>query len=91
MGDENFINEIETLNKEYLCDRYYILGKRCDKIIKFLKKGKFLNLLQLIINFSKKKKNTNENIIYEKYINNKKKIAIYTCITGNYDKVEEPC
>lgn len=91
MSNENFIEEIELLNKEYLNDKYYNLGKRYSKIINFVKKGKILNLLQLLINYRKKKCVIDENIEYKKYKNKEnKKIVIYTCITGNYDKVEEP-
>lgn len=93
------IEKIESLNKEYLNSGEYSLGIYVKYLYSLFQKRKFIQLFRMILmHFKPKKKkviNGNDNIqeIQEVYmINNKtqRKIAVYTCITGNYDKVEDP-
>ena len=86
------INEVELLHEELMNlkkSKEYLLGK---KIIKF-------KIIDLIVERILRKKNNKYPIDYyyeeKKYSNNynkikQKKIAIYTCITGDYDDVQEP-
>ena len=92
------IEKIEQLNNEYLSSGEYSLGVYVKYLYSLFKKKKYIKLARMImLHFTqKKKKDRNKEkveIKNEKYIinnNSNKKIAIYTCITGNYDKVEEP-
>ena len=98
-NDKILIEKIEELNKEYIETGYNELGKYIKYIMNFLKKGKFIKIFQLILlHFKRKRNKTKCNIIKNeqkstKYIVNSEndaKIVIYTCITGNYDEIEEP-
>ena len=99
-NDEILTEKLEELNKEYLDSGYYDLGKYIKTIMKLLKGFHFISVFRLFILHLKKKKNKS-NVVEEKPLDNQtnkyviknetgKKIAIYTCITGSYDKVEEP-
>lgn len=76
------------------------MGKYIKTIIKLIKGFHFISVFRLFLLHIKKKKNK-PNAIKENNAKNQtkkyvvknetgKKIAIYTCITGKYDKVEEP-
>ena len=99
--EQILIEKIEELNSEYLNSDYYSLGKHISYLRNLLKKKKYITFMKMILlhlrNRNKKSLNTNQDD--EKLNNNKKyvikqdenkKIVVYTCITGKYDKVEEP-
>ena len=98
-NDKILIKKIEELNKEYIETGYYELGKYIKYIMNLLKNRRFIKVFQLIlIHFKRKKTQTESNMIKDeqksyKYIidsGNNAKIVVYTCITGNYDEIEEP-
>ena len=92
------IEKIEQLNNEYLSSGEYHLGVYVKYLYSLFEKRKYIQLARMVMLHFKQKKTKHKNkdniaIQSNKYIiNNKsdKKIAVYTCITGNYDKVEEP-
>lgn len=98
--EEKLIRKIEKINEEYLEDGNYALGVYIKYLYNLYKSKKFIQLfkmLKLHLKNKKKKNNIKEKVDStrknEKYIfHNKtdKKIAIYTCITGDYDNIEEP-
>lgn len=98
-NDEILVKKLEELNKEYLDSEYYQLGKYISYLRNLIKKRRFIKLSRLLFIHLKKKKGPkvqkeiksdiqNLKCIIEK--NNDFKIVIYTCITGNYDNIEEP-
>lgn len=98
-NEKIFIEKIEQLNNEYLSSGEYALGIYVRYLYSLLKKKKFIQFMRMIVLHLKNKKNKknikekNIELVSKKYIiHNKmaKKIAIYTCITGNYDEIEEP-
>lgn len=100
-NDEILTEKLEELNKEYLDSGYYDLGKYIKTIMKLLKGFHFISVFRLFMIHLKKKKNKSNIVTEKNNLENKtskyviknetgKKIAIYTCITGSYDKVEEP-
>jgi hypothetical protein len=101
--DKILIEMLEELNKEYLYSNDYVRGKFFNYLLNLFKNRKFINFFKLILlNFSNKIRKNNKLKLEElkvdkktplKYTvksDNNQKIAIYTCITGNYDNVEEP-
>lgn len=101
--DEVLIEKLQQLNSEYLISGEYALGVYVKYLYSLLKEKKFVQFFRMLVLHLKNKKNKNKlepndinrqiDIINKKYIiNNKteKSIAIYTCITGDYDKIEEP-
>ena len=97
--DKVLIEKLEDLNKEYLSSEYYQLGKYMKYLMNLLKKRRYIKCLQLLLLHFKNKKNKKEirdikknEMSTQYYIKseNHHRIAIYTCITGNYDSVEEP-
>lgn len=101
-NEEILIEKLEDVNKEYLDSGYYELGKYIKFLMELLKKKRFIKFFQMVLlHFKRKKTKNNKNkIICESkknksnklvvHSNSKHKIAIYTCITGDYDAVEEP-
>lgn len=100
-SDKILLNKLEELNTEYLNSNYYSFGKYMRTIFSLLKKGKFINVVQLYVLHIKNKKKKKENVNIEVQCakssqsycvdnNSNIKIAVYTCITGKYDAVEEP-
>ena len=96
-NDKILIQKLEELNKEYLDSGYYQLGKYISYLKNLIKQKRFIKFFEMILlHFTKKKKKqipNEESISSPKYRiknDNGYKIAIYTCITGDYDKVEEP-
>ena len=98
-NDKILIEKLEEVNKEYLDSGYYELGKYVKYLMNLFKQKRFIKLFQLFILHLKNKRmekninqipKVNNNNNYKIHSNNEYKIAIYTCITGNYDEVEEP-
>lgn len=97
-NDKILIQKLEELNKEYLDSGYYQLGKHVSYLKNLFKQKRFIKLFQMmLLHFRRKKKKQSsikeENDKSPSYTvknNNGYKVAIYTCITGNYDNVEEP-
>ena len=97
-SDEILIQKLEELNKEYLDSEYYQLGKHVSYLKNLFKQKRFIKLFEMmLLHFRKKKKKQvliKERIVqspsYKVKNDNEYKVAIYTCITGNYDEVEEP-
>lgn len=96
MKEEEFLNTIETLNKSYLISEEYKTGTFVCYIKNLIKKKKYFQVFKLL--FIRNKKNNNK---ISTNINNSskpicintninKKIAVYTCITGNYDNIIMP-
>lgn len=91
-----YIKKIEQLNLEIInikSSNEYLKGKRITEILKYLKKVKIIKILQKVIENKKISKfNAHgelENDFKLKKMYNKDylpKIAVYTCVTGNYDK-----
>ena len=101
MDSKELFKIIETQNKEKYelkNSREYKLGKNILETLNFVKKGKFNKILKKIHDKNIKNKITkfsklNNNILEQ--INNdidyrKSKIAIYTCIIGDYDNIQVP-
>ena len=97
--EEEYIKKIERLNLDIINlknSKEYLLGKKIIMMVNYIKKFKFLDLIKKMIETKKiKKYNAHEelenNYESKELITIKKKIAVYTCITGNYDKfVQEP-
>lgn len=98
-SEEILKEKLEYLNNEYLSSEEYNLGKYVKYLQKLFREKKFIQLFRLLIlHFSSNKKNNlkdvrekeNKKICVNNLITKEKKVAIYTCITGNYDKVENP-
>ncbi|ONI47977.1 hypothetical protein AN644_03200 [Candidatus Epulonipiscium fishelsonii] len=98
--EDKFSRELMKLNEEYLSlyhSTEYNLGKNILKFKSSFKNKEYLRILKKIlympIDVYKKSKIVDklpgQNIISIHSIN-KVKIAIYTCIIGNYDLVKEP-
>ena len=90
---ENIAREVKKI---YTSERY-ILGKKAQEFKKNCCKFHFIKAIKnlfFILRYNKKnniflKKNENEKVLNSLDFK-KTKIAIYTCITGNYDKIAEP-
>ena len=86
--------KIEELNLETIelkTSKEYLIGKRILTIKKYLKKLQIRKLMRKIIENKKISKYSHEEVennykSVEKNAKAKPKIAVYTCITGNYDK-----
>ena len=86
--------KIEELNLETIklkTSKEYLIGKKILKIKEYLKKLQIKTLISKIIENKKISKYSHKEIENnykpaEKNIEVKPKIALYTCITGNYDK-----
>lgn len=97
-NDKILIEKLESLNNEYLTSGEYSLGIYVKYLYSLFKQKKFIQLTRMILLHFKQKRKKQKNTIIESRENSKyvidnktsKKIAIYTCITGNYDKIEEP-
>lgn len=96
MNKSAYIYEkIEELNLETIklkTSREYLIGKKILKISKYIKELKINVLIKKIIENKKLSKYSHieeENNYKKTEVNNKSKpkIAVYTCITGNYDKM----
>lgn len=99
INEEILKEKLEYLNNEYLSSKEYNLGKYIQYIQNLIKERKFIQLMRLLkLHFFKNKGSQIEN---KKFLNNtkiyidnnvkeKNKIAVYTCITGNYDELENP-
>lgn len=91
-------SEIEKINYERLkliSSKEYNTGRRMNKISYCLKNFKFFSLIKIIIRHKRINKCScnpcNYDLIKKNAIDyNKAKIVVYTCITGNYDKIVEP-
>ncbi len=100
-NEKNLLMAIEKLNTEYMNlkkSKEYSLGNNIIEIFSKIKKFQFIQLYRLlknkIINKREKKRYVQKKYEVkgtEDYSNiDKKKIVIYTCITGDYDYVMEP-
>ena len=86
--------KIEELNLETIelkKSKEYLIGKRILTIKKYLKKLQIRKLMRKIIDNKKISKYSHEEVennykSVERNTKVKPKIAVYTCITGNYDK-----
>lgn len=94
---DNYIEKIEELNLEIIKlkkSEEYLLGKKIKKIFNDLKTFQFTKLMKKMLENKKISKfNAHGEIDNELKINTKEKnicnipkIAVYSCITGNYDK-----
>lgn len=95
MKDE--YNYLEKLNQDYLDvveSKEYLTGQRMEMIKGLLKKGKFITLIKrIIIHLRLKKYNkcpTKAKTICNDINLVNKKIAVYTCMIGDYDYVKSP-
>lgn len=97
--EKELIEKIEELNLEIIdlkSDRIYSLGKKIDYIISQLKSLRIINAIKKIIDSRKiKKYNAHGELANDySYVSVPKlknaKIAVYSCITGNYDEIKEP-
>jgi len=88
-----------NLNEQYLNIYYskeYQKVLKLKKIADLLKKreiGKLLHIIygRLIVkSLISKKRDSDKNVKLEKNLVRNTKIAVYTCITGNYDSLKEP-
>lgn len=92
----NYMN-LEFLNKDYLElseSKEYNFGRRVFLVNNLIKKGKIFTLIRKLINFARIQK-YNNHPTKSLYINNdidisKKKIAVYTCMAGDYDYIRKP-
>lgn len=87
------LEKIVTKYNLILNSKEYRFGIKCIEFKNLLKKGKFLTILKKIIVHNKiKKYEAHEQPFFS--INNTpiqgKKIVIYSCIVGEYDKIREP-
>lgn len=96
MNKSSYIYEkIEELNLETIklkTSKEYLIGKKILKIKEYIKELKINALIKKIIENKKMSKYSHkeEENNYKKIevnIKSKPKIAVYTCITGNYDKM----
>lgn len=100
MKKEKLLDEaVCSLNNEYktiLNSKEYRLGRKIYKLIYLLKKGKgkeIFSCIKSVLIEQKTKKLDKENINYITCRGKEdisKRIAVYTCLTGNYDILEEP-
>lgn len=95
---------VEKMNMEYIKlqnSKEFLLGKRVQTILELIKKGKIITLLKKIYELKKinklleyqNKENDEEDKLKDSYkISNdiNKKVVVYTCVTGNYDVIQEP-
>lgn len=99
-GSDNMKNSctnFEFLNKDYLElaeSKEYQLGRRITTATKLLKKGKLLTLTKRTFNFIRSRKYSNHPTkslnITNKIDFKNKKIAVYTCMVGDYDYIRKP-
>lgn len=87
----------EFLNKDYLEvveSKEYKLGRRITYSVSLIKKFKFITLGRKLINYLRIKKYNNHPTQSIEVNNNidlkNKKIAVYTCMAGDYDYVRKP-
>lgn len=94
--DKSYIYEkIEELNLETIklkTSKEYLIGKKILKIKEYIKELKIISLIKKIIENKKLSKYSHievENNYKKTEVNIKSnpKIAVYTCVTGNYDKM----
>ena len=88
---------LEFLNKDYLEvveSKEYITGQKICMVKNLLKKGKIITLIKKIINSIRIKHLSKHPTMYKPVDNKidytKKKIAVYTCLIGDYDYVRKP-
>ncbi len=94
MNESEYMKKIEELNLEIIklkTSKEYSTGKKIIKIGQYLKNlqiKKFINKIQESKNIKKYSHEEEDNNYcrIEKDCDTKPKIAVYTCITGNYDK-----
>lgn len=94
MNDLEYIKKIEELNLEIIklkSSKEYSTGKKVIEIEKYLKNlqiKKIIDKIQESKNIKKysNKEEDNNYCNVEKICKTKPRIAVYTCITGNYDK-----
>ena len=94
---KNSSMNLEFLNKDYLElveSKEYKLGRRITLVKNLIKKGKIFTLIRKIINFIRIRKYNNHPTKYLNINNDidfkNKKIAVYTCMAGDYDYVRKP-
>lgn len=95
--DKEFINCINEISKFYKLSEEYKEGKKIIFLKENLKNKRYIFLIKKFFNsFFRRKDKKKDDIKLNLPIgikvsaNTNKKIAVYTCITGNYDYVEEP-
>lgn len=88
---------LEFLNKDYLEiieSKEYKIGRRICMIKDLIKRGKFITLFKKINTSLRIKKYNNHPTEAKKIIGNHdlagKKIAVYTCMAGDYDYIRKP-
>lgn len=94
MKELEYIKKIEQLNLEIIklkTSKEFLIGNKMVKTKRYLKKLKFISFIKKIRESKKIAKfNAHEeqenNFFVNVENNHKSKIAVYTCITGNYDK-----
>ena len=94
---KNSCANVEFLNKDYLElveSKEYKLGRRLTTVSNLLKKGRIFTLIKRTCNFIRCRKYSNHptnflNISNKVDITNKK-IAVYTCMVGDYDYIRKP-
>ncbi len=100
MTNQNLINAIEKLEKEkqeILNSREYKLGNNMLQLKQIIRSFNIKKIFKKLKNRKLEKvdkrkyttKNKNE-FYYTNDLTEEKRIAIYTCITGNYDDIQEP-
>ncbi len=92
------LEQLNMENKQILNSKEYKLGHQIYALIRDLKCLNIKRILKTIVSRRRNRKDIKkfymhsprENIV--EYVEDfyKKKIVVYTCITGNYDKIEEP-
>ena len=98
MNEKEYLDLIEKLNKDYIDainSKEYQSGRKLQDIKNYVKKLQFLKLIKKTLTHKKiNKYNCSNSMILKNNIDNSfttiKKIAIYTCIVGNYDDFKEP-
>ena len=101
MDEKKFIESLEELNMEIMDiknSREYRIGCKISQFISALKKGDVKYLIQKAKNRNKfkrikqifQKENVSESIRRAQLVNGKKRVVVYSCITGGYDAPRRP-
>lgn len=96
--DDKYIEVLEKLNSDYIdivSSREYKIGSDIKKIKQTISKGNFIDIFKSKRRRKKiSKLNSHQELDNDyglKYTSKRKpKIAVYTCISGNYDKLYSP-
>ena len=98
--EEEYLKKIENLNMEYIdlkTSKEYKLGKDILETKRLLKKLQIFRIIMKLINRKKVNKFNSHGELENNFtpkdilkIEEKPRIAVYTCITGSYDKLITP-